>query len=86
MTSQKHPITKAFKAVGSGSELARRLGVHVSMPSQWAMGHRPIPAERCIEIERITNGAVRCEELRPDVDWAYLRATDCPACPVKEAA
>jgi DNA-binding transcriptional regulator YdaS (Cro superfamily) len=31
-------------------------------------------------IERATGGAVRCEDLRPDLadDWAYLRATDCP--------
>jgi len=34
-------------------------------------------------IERESKGAVRCEELRPDVDWAYLRGTDCPP---KEAA
>lgn len=40
----------------------------------------------CIAIERESAGAVRCEDLRPDVDWAYLRATDCPECPVKEAA
>jgi len=30
-------------------------------------------------IERATKGAVRCEELRPDVDWAYLRGTAQPA-------
>jgi len=28
-----------------------------------------------INIERESSGAVRCEDLRPDVDWAYLRAT-----------
>lgn len=28
-----------------------------------------------IRIERETKGAVRCEDLRPDVDWAYLRGT-----------
>lgn len=33
----------------------------------------------CIGIERESLGAVRCEDLRPDVDWAYLRGTDCPA-------
>ncbi len=32
-------------------------------------------AERCIEIEKAAGGAVRCEDLRPDVDWAYLRGT-----------
>jgi hypothetical protein len=28
-----------------------------------------------IAIDRETGGVVRCEELRPDVDWAYLRGT-----------
>ena len=28
-----------------------------------------------VDIERESNGAVRCEDLRPDVDWAYLRGT-----------
>lgn len=28
-----------------------------------------------INIERESAGAVRCEDLRPDVDWAYLRNT-----------
>ncbi|MEW5680422.1 transcriptional regulator [Comamonas kerstersii] len=27
----------------------------------------------CIAIERESKRAVTCEELRPDVDWAYLR-------------
>ena len=31
----------------------------------------------CIGIERESLGVVRCEDLRPDVDWAYLRGTDC---------
>lgn len=29
----------------------------------------------CINIDRESGGAVRCEDLRPDVDWAYLRGT-----------
>lgn len=29
----------------------------------------------CINIERESGGAVPCEDLRPDVDWAYLRGT-----------
>lgn len=28
-----------------------------------------------ISIERESEGAVRCEELRPDVDWQFLRNT-----------
>ena len=27
----------------------------------------------CINIERESQKAVACEDLRPDVDWAYLR-------------
>ena len=27
----------------------------------------------CIKVDRESGGAVRCEDLRPDVDWAYLR-------------
>jgi len=32
----------------------------------------------CINIERETFGAVRCEDLRPDVDWAVLRGRPLP--------
>lgn len=28
-----------------------------------------------IAIERESKGKVRCEDLRPDVDWAFLRGT-----------
>lgn len=31
-----------------------------------------------IAIDRESDGAVPCEELRPDVDWAYLRGTSPP--------
>lgn len=60
---------------GATSRLAADLQAPVSLVSEWANGTRPVPAERCIEIERITQGAVRCEELRPDVNWAVLRGT-----------
>lgn len=36
-----------------------------------------------INIERESAGCIRCEGLRPDVDWAVLRGTDCQP---KEAA
>lgn len=31
-----------------------------------------------ISIERESGGRVTCEELRPDVDWAYIRGTQKP--------
>ena len=55
------------------SELAKEVRAHPVLISQWASGKRRVPAEYCPAIERATGGAVRCEDLRPDVDWAYLR-------------
>ena len=64
---------------GRASSLGRSMGITPVLVSQWASG-RQVPAERCPEIEKATLGAVTCEELRPDVDWAYLRSTG----PVKQ--
>ncbi len=58
---------------GQASDLGRAIGVTPVLISQWANGRRPVPAERCPAIEKATSGEVTCEELRPDVDWAYLR-------------
>ncbi len=40
-----------------------------------AYGLKRAGEKLAIAIERETNRAVTCEELRPDVDWAYLRGT-----------
>lgn len=74
----KNALISACEKVGGQASLARMLNVKPPTVNQWIKDERPVPAERCIEIERATGGAVRCEELRPDIDWAYLRATDCP--------
>lgn len=56
-------------------DLARACGVTQGAVHQWASGLIRVPAERCIQIEKATSGAVRCEDLRPDVDWAFVRGT-----------
>lgn len=38
-------------------------------------GYRSCAEKLAIALERETSGAVRCEELRPDVDWQYLRGS-----------
>lgn len=63
----------------SAKQLAGDICVPAPLISQWRKCTRPVPAERCPAIERATAGAVTCEELRPDVDWAYLRGTRCEA-------
>jgi DNA-binding transcriptional regulator YdaS (Cro superfamily) len=52
---------------GAVADLARELVVSGSLITQWARG-KPVSAERCPEIERATQGAVRRWDLRPD-DW-----------------
>lgn len=49
------------------------MGVTRGYVGQLVSGLRTVPAEHCPAIERATNGQVRCEDLRPDVDWAVLR-------------
>lgn len=69
---------------GRASALARALDISPVLISQWANGARQVPAERCPDIERDTSGQVACEDLRPDVNWAYLRDSS-PAEPAVQA-
>ena len=69
-------IKRAIKVVGSQSALAEALGIKQPTVSEWVRGGRPLPLERCIDIERVTRAlgkAVTCEELRPDIPWHVLR-------------
>ena len=53
---------------GASSLLGRKIGVSPVLISQWANGDRPVPIERCVAIERATEGVVARCDLRPD-DW-----------------
>lgn len=53
--------------------MASLLGVSDPTVHQWIHKKRPMPAERCPQIEKIVDGAVLCEELLPSVNWSYLR-------------
>ncbi|WP_307608418.1 helix-turn-helix domain-containing protein [Variovorax boronicumulans] len=66
-------IRAAAEKVGGQASLARLLDVKPPTVNQWVKGERQVPAEQCPAIERATSGAVRCEELRPDVPWEVLR-------------
>lgn len=71
--SVNEAIQRAVSHKGSSAALAAALGVSRPAVSQWLRNECPVPMRRCIEIERETGGAVRCEELRPDIDWSFLR-------------
>lgn len=60
-------IKRAVKAAGGPTALARKLGVKPPTVFQWLNGSRPVPGERCIDIEEACGGAVTRYELRPDI-------------------
>ena len=69
------PIERACYLAGGQVRLARILGIAPPTLNQWIKRTRPIPIKRCIQIEKATNRLVSCEELYPDLDWAYLRGS-----------
>jgi len=74
----KTPIERAADIVGSQVALSKELHVSKALVSLWVNGASRVAAQHCPLIERLTDGQVRCEELRPDIQWGLLRATDCP--------
>ncbi len=70
MSSPQDAYDKAVKILDGKSAVARHFGLTPWAVSKW---RDRVPADRCPEIEKMTAGVVRCEELRPDIDWAYLR-------------
>lgn len=56
---------------GSATKLASELGVSLSYLSQMIGGQSPISAERCVVIEKATDGQVTRKDLHPD-DWEKI--------------
>jgi DNA-binding transcriptional regulator YdaS (Cro superfamily) len=53
--------------------LAERSGTTVGNLKQIAYGYRLAGPGLAINLDRESGRAVTCEELRSDIDWAYLR-------------
>lgn len=56
---------------GRAAAIAAAMRVPAVLLSQWK-ADRPVPAERCPDLERATGGAVTAEEARPDVRWVRV--------------
>ena len=65
-------IATAVQHVGGPVALAKVLGVTPSAVSQLVSGRRPMPPDRCPEIELATLGKSTCEGLRPDLRWVRI--------------
>jgi DNA-binding transcriptional regulator YdaS (Cro superfamily) len=56
-------------------DFAARCGTTVGYLRKAISAGQRLGESLCINVDRESSGRVRCEELAPDVDWAYLRAT-----------
>lgn len=57
-------------------EFAKRCNTSAGQIKQVAGGFRRAGESLAINIERESKGRVLCEDLRPDVDWEYIRSTE----------
>lgn len=53
---------------GRSVAVALALGIRPPTVSDWVRGNNVIPVDRCVAIERATDGAVTRKDLRPS-DW-----------------
>lgn len=67
-------LDRALQLLGSQRRFADAVGLRSASVSCWKKIGR-VPAERCVAIERITNGQVTRYDLRPDV-FGQAPATD----------
>jgi len=65
-------VKKATEICGSQSALARICGVSQPTVNGWLNG-ADMDVKYIPSIIKATNGAVKPEDLRPDVDWAVIR-------------
>lgn len=68
----KSALQIAIKCLGSESGLARAIKCSPQVVNNW-VARGAVSIKFCPAIEAATNGKVRCEDLRPDVQWSVLR-------------
>lgn len=64
-------LLRAIQLAGSQSALGRRLGRPQALIHKWLHSKKPVGADHCAAIERVTAGAVTRRDLRPD-DWHLI--------------
>lgn len=60
-------------------DFADRCGTSIGYLRKALSAEQRIGEAIVIALERESAGKIRCEQLRPDVDWAYLRGTSGPS-------
>jgi len=85
MTNAQEAVAEAIAGAGGPARVAEELDVSVQAVCFWRDGERRFPAEHAPTLERLNGGRIRCEQMCPGADWAYLRST-AKKRPAKEAA
>ncbi|WP_346829416.1 YdaS family helix-turn-helix protein [Pseudomonas abietaniphila] len=67
-----HEYLKVFDKAGL-EDFARRCDTTVGQLRQVSYNNRRAGAALAVSIDRESKGSVTCDQLRPDIDWAYLR-------------
>lgn len=61
---ERDPILlEAISAAGGPAEIGKQLGISHAAVAQW----KRCPAERAIQLEKLTGGQVTRQQLRPDL-------------------
>ncbi len=68
--SAAEALRRAIEAAGGLAKLGRAVGASTQQVWNWKSKGR-VPISACPKIEAATG--VRCEELRPDINWDYMR-------------
>jgi DNA-binding transcriptional regulator YdaS (Cro superfamily) len=63
-------LRRAIEAAGGQTKLSALLGCSQQRVWNWTVAGRA-PVKMCPKIEAATG--VPCEELRPDINWGYMR-------------
>ena len=66
-TKAKRELERAVDVLGGVTKVAKLLEIDHSNVSRWLIGKRPLPINHALHIEKLTKGAVKAKDLRPDI-------------------
>ncbi|AEP36244.1 transcriptional regulator [Taylorella asinigenitalis] len=58
----------------SANQLANLISVCGTQLWNWRHDKLKVPVWYCFKLEAVSDGLVTCEELRPDLNWDYIRS------------
>ena len=70
-STPKEALARAIAKFPSLKAFSDEIGVPYQTVQQWM--RNGTPTDYCPDIEILTGGDVLCEELKPTVNWTYLR-------------